>query len=210
MPIDIKVFVEGPIDANNYLITDKKSNEAVLIDCSAAGEGFVSSVKESGVKLKYILLTHGHFDHLLGIDEFKKIFGVDTYVSKDDMTQVNLVPDMMQMFAGMMPVQISDINHFINDGDEFFIGGTKIKAIATPGHTKGGMCYLIEDKLFSGDTLFQGSVGRCDLTDGDLNAISNSIKNKLFMLPDETQVFPGHGAKTTIGYEKKYNEILNI
>lgn len=208
--MDIKVFVEGPIDANNYLVIDEDTKDAVLIDCSSARPQFIDAVKNSGVNLKYILLTHGHFDHLLGVDKFKEEFGVDTYVAEDDMTQVKLVPDMMQMFAGMMPVKISEITHFVKEGDEFNIGNIKIKAIATPGHTKGGMCYLADDKLFSGDTLFRTSVGRCDLLDGDLNAIVRSIKNKLFLLPDDTKVFPGHGPETTIGYEKKYNEILNI
>ncbi len=206
----LKTFIEGPIDANNYLIIDKKTNDAVLIDCSSARPEFINAVKESGVNLKYILLTHGHFDHLLGVDKFKEVFGVDTYVAEDDMEQVNLVPNMMQMFAGMMPVNISSIKNFVTDGDEFIIGDTKIKAISTPGHTQGGMCYLVGDKLFSGDTLFQSSVGRCDLIGGSLSNIVDSIKNKLFTLPDETEVFPGHGAKTTIGFEKKYNEILNI
>ena len=206
----LKTFIEGPIDANNYLIIDEKTNDAVLIDCSSARPEFINAVKDSGVNLKYILLTHGHFDHLLGVDKFKEVFGVETYVSEDDMEQVRLVPDMMQMFAGMVPVNISEINHFVQDGDEFVIGDTKIKAISTPGHTKGGMCYLIGDKLFSGDTLFQSSVGRCDLPGGSLKNITDSIKNKLFTLPDETEVFPGHGVKTTIGFEKKYNEILNI
>ncbi len=206
----LKTFIEGPIDANNYLIIDEKTNDAVLIDCSSDRPEFINAVKESGVNLKYILLTHGHFDHLLGVDKFKEVFGVETYVSEDDMEQVRLVPDMMQMFAGMVPVNISGINHFVHDGDEFVIGNITIKAISTPGHTQGGMCYLIGDKLFSGDTLFQSSVGRCDLTGGSLKNIVDSIKNKLFTLPDETEVFPGHGVKTTIGFEKKYNEILNI
>ncbi|MDE6137842.1 MAG: MBL fold metallo-hydrolase [Candidatus Gastranaerophilales bacterium] len=208
--MEIKTFVEGPIDANNYHIIDEKSKEAVLIDCSSARPEFINAIKNSGVNLKYILLTHGHFDHLLGIDAFKDSFGVETYVAQDDLTQVRLVPDMMQMFLGIAPVQISEITHFIKDGDEFKIGDTVIKAIATPGHTKGGMCYLVEGNLFSGDTLFQGSVGRCDLLDGDLNAIVKSIKEKLFILPDDIKVYPGHGAASTIGYEKNYNEILNI
>ncbi len=206
----IKTFVEGPIDANNYLIIDENTNEAVLIDCSSSCTKFIDAVKSTGVNLKYILLTHGHFDHLLGIDKFKEVFNADVYVSEDDLNQVKLVPDMMQMFLGMVPETVSQITHYIKDGDEFSIGDLKIKAVSTPGHTKGGMCYLVEDKLFSGDTLFFGSVGRCDLLDGDLNAISKSIKEKLFTLPDNVEVFPGHGGKTTIGYEKKYNEIINI
>lgn len=208
--MEIKTFVEGPIEANNYLLIDEKSNEAVLIDCSSARLEFIKAIKDSGVKLKYILLTHGHFDHLLGIQDFKNEFGVETYVNQDDLTQVRLVPDMMQMFAGMLPVPVPQIVNFVKDGDEFKIGDIVIKAISTPGHTKGGMCYLVGDKLFSGDTLFKGSIGRCDLLDGNLKDITKSIKEKLFLLPDDTVVYPGHGAKTTIAYEKKYNEILNI
>ncbi len=206
----ITTFVKGPIDANNYLLVDEETNEAVLIDCSSAEESYINEIKQSGVNLKYILLTHGHFDHVLGVDKFKKVFGTDVYVSKEDLSQVKLVPDMMQMFAGMVPVNISDINNFVADGDEFFIGKTKIKAIATPGHTQGGICYFTGNSLFSGDTLFQGSVGRCDLLDGDFKQITESIKNKLFGLPDAVVVYPGHGPKTSIGYEKKYNEIVNL
>ena len=206
----ITTFVKGPIDANNYLLVDEETNEAVLIDCSSAEESYINEIKQSGVNLKYILLTHGHFDHVLGVDKFKKVFGTDVYVSKEDLSQVKLVPDMMQMFAGMVPVNISDINNFVADGDEFFIGKTKIRAIATPGHTQGGICYFTDNSLFSGDTLFQGSVGRCDLLDGDFKQITESIKNKLFGLPDDVVVYPGHGPKTSIGYEKKYNEIVNL
>lgn len=206
----ITTFVKGPIDANNYLLVDEETNEAVLIDCSSAEESYINEIKQSGVNLKYILLTHGHFDHVLGVDKFKKVFGTDVYVSKEDLSQVKLVPDMMRMFAGMVPVNISDINNFVADGDEFFIGKTKIKAIATPGHTQGGICYFTGNSLFSGDTLFQGSVGRCDLLDGDFKQITESIKNKLFSLPDDVVVYPGHGPKTSIGYEKKYNEIVNL
>ncbi len=208
--MEIKVFVEGPIDANNYLLIDEKSREAVLIDCSAPDADFIANIKNADVKLKYIFLTHGHFDHILGVDKFKEVFDVDTYMNKEDLSQVGFCGKMMQMFAGMLPVSIKTINHFVKDGDEFKFGDIEVKCISTPGHTKGGMSYLIDGKLFSGDTLFHGCVGRCDLPGGDLKAISHSIKDKLFVLPDETKVFPGHGSETTIGYEKKYNEILNI
>jgi glyoxylase-like metal-dependent hydrolase (beta-lactamase superfamily II) len=206
----IETFVEGPIDANNYLVIDEASNEAVLIDCSSARQEFVDKIKSSGVKLKYILLTHGHFDHLLGVDAFKNIFGVDAYVSEEDLEQVEMVPNMMQMFLGLSAPKINSIDHFVKDGDEFFIGNTKIQAISTAGHTQGGMSYLIGDKLFSGDTLFRASVGRTDLLGGDFKKLLHSVKDKLFMLPENVEVFTGHGEKTTIGYEKQYNEILNI
>lgn len=109
----IKTFVEGPINANNYLIIDEDSRESVLIDCSSARPEFVQAIKNSDVKLKYILLTHGHFDHLLGVDKFKSEFGVDTYVSQDDLSQVKLAPDMMLMFAGEKIPDIGEITHFV-------------------------------------------------------------------------------------------------
>lgn len=206
----IKTFVEGPVDANNYLLIDEDTNEAVLIDCSDAREGMVEEIKKLGVKLKYILLTHGHFDHIMGVDKFKEIFGADSYISTEDLVQVRTSPQLIQMFTGLHVHGVQTINHFTKDGDEFTFGNINIKVIATPGHTEGGLCYLIGGKLFSGDTLFRGTVGRCDLPGGSLKTIIHSIKDILFNLPDETEVFPGHGEKTTIGYEKQYNEIINI
>lgn len=207
--ITIKTFVEGPIDANNYLVIDEESKDAVLIDCSSSRAEFIQAIKGCGVNLKQILLTHGHFDHLLGVEGFKEALGVDAYISEDDMNQVKLMPDMLQMFLGMMGCKTPNIAGFVKDGDVIKIGNTEIKAIATPGHTKGGLCYLVEDKLFSGDTLFQNSCGRCDLPEGDFGTIVKSIKEKLFTLPENIEVYPGHGGKTTIAHEKKFNEIIN-
>ena len=208
--MEIKVFVEGPVDANNYLIIDEKSKEAVLIDCSSGRQEFINSIKNSGIKLKYILLTHGHFDHILGVDKFKEVFGTDAYIAKEDIEQVELTPKFMPILAGIESVEIKSIHNYLKDGDIIKVGDIEIKAIATPGHTPGGMSYLIGDKLFSGDTLFHRSIGRCDFPGGSLDTIIKSIKEKLFTLPDNTEVFPGHGEKTTIAYEKKYNEILNL
>lgn len=208
--LTVKTFVEGPIDANNYLLIDEKSKEAVLVDCSSAREEFIQSIKDSGVQLKYILLTHGHFDHILGVDKFKEEFGLDAYIAKEDLTQVDFVPQMLAMFCGMFSQTVPSFINFVKDGDEFVIGETVIKAISTPGHTNGGICYLADNMLFSGDTLFQGSVGRCDMLEGDFTKLLGSIKEKLFVLPDDTEVYPGHGSKTSIGYEKKYNEIINL
>lgn len=209
--IDIKVFVEGPIDANNYLVTDVESNEAVLIDCSDSNTEFIEAIKSSGVKLKYILLTHGHFDHILGVEKFQSVFGVDTYMAKEEEEQVDAAPSMIKYFTGIEPPKFAKINHFVKNGDEFYIGRTKIKAISTPGHTQGGMCYLVGDKdLFSGDTLFFRSVGRTDFQGGSFESIKRSVKDVLFKLSGDVVVHPGHGQKSTIDYEKKFNEIINI
>ena len=208
--LTVKTFVEGPVDANNYLLIDEESKDAVLIDCSSSRSEFVNAVKETGCNLKYILLTHGHFDHILGVEKFKEIFGVETYVSQDDFNQIHYAPQMLMMFGGGTITKAPEITKVVKDGDEFNIGEYTIRAISTPGHTKGGMCYLVDNKLFSGDTLFQGSIGRCDLPDGDLDEIIKSIKEKLCTLPDKIEVYTGHGGKTTIGFEIKYNEIMNL
>lgn len=205
--MEIKVFVKGPIDANNYLLIDENTKDAILIDCS---DDFTQEVEKLGVNLKFILLTHGHYDHILGVDEFCRKFNIKAYISQDDLFQVNAAGEMMQMFSGIPPVKIETNFEFIKNDEELFFGNTKITAISTPGHTQGGMCYLIEDKLFSGDTVFRGTVGRSDLPGGNWRDLLSSVRDKIFLLPDNVQVLPGHGDMTTIEYERRYNEILNI
>ena len=209
--MQLKTFVKGPIDANNYLVIDEKSNEAALIDCSAPDKDFIDQIKETGVELKYILLTHGHFDHILGCNEFSKTFGVDIYVGEDDKAQIEYAPEMTMMLGGVRIPEVTSVNQTIKEGDTFKVGDIELKAISTPGHTEGGMCFLSNDGvLFSGDTMFHGSVGRTDFLGGDLEKLKNSVRSKLFSLPENTTVYPGHGAKTSIKFEKQFNEINKI
>ncbi len=199
----INTFTAGPIDANNYLLTD--NDEAVLIDCSEAKPEVLSALK--GKKLKFILLTHGHFDHVLGVNEMREKTGAKVLINKEDVVRMNESADIMRTF-GVQGVETPKADDFLNDGDTLKFGNTEIKVIATPGHTQGCVCYLIDGKLFSGDTLFKESVGRCDLPGGNFQKLSDSVKNRLFTLDDNTIVYPGHGPETTIGHEKKYNEII--
>lgn len=199
----INTFTAGPIDANNYLLTD--NDEAVLIDCSEAKPEVLSALE--GKKLKFILLTHGHFDHVLGVNEMREKSGAKVLINKEDVVRMNESADIMRTF-GVQGVETPKADDFLNDGDTLKFGNTEIKVIATPGHTQGCVCYLIDGKLFSGDTLFKESVGRCDLPGGNFQKLSDSVKNRLFTLDDNTIVYPGHGPETTIGHEKKYNEII--
>ena len=199
----INTFTAGPIDANNYLLTD--NDEAVLIDCSEAKPDVLSALE--GKKLKFILLTHGHFDHVLGVNEMREKTGAKVLINKEDVVRMNESADIMRTF-GVQGVETPKADDFLNDGDTLKFGNTEIKVIATPGHTQGCVCYLIDGKLFSGDTLFKESVGRCDLPGGNFQKLSDSVKNRLFTLDDNTIVYPGHGPETTIGHEKKYNEII--
>ena len=201
--MNIEIFTAGPIDANNYLLTD--GDEAVLIDCSEVKS---ETLKElDGKKLKYILLTHGHFDHVLGVNGMREKTGAKVLVNQNDIQRMEESAQIMQTF-GVQGVETPKADEYINDGDTVKFGNTTIKAIATPGHTEGGVCYLIDGKLFSGDTLFKDTVGRCDLPGGNFQKLSDSVKNKLFTMDENTVVYPGHGPETTIGYEKKYNEII--
>lgn len=207
----MKVFVKGPIDANNYLLIDETSKDAILIDCSSPDDDFINDIKSLDVNLKYVLLTHGHFDHILGCNRFYEEFGVDIYVSKPDVEQIKYAPTMTMTLGGISIPEVTSVKNIVNNGDKFNIGNFELKAISTPGHTEGGMCYLSNDgKLFSGDTLFYGSVGRTDFLGGDFNKLKHSVKDILFNLPDDVVVYPGHGDKTTIKYEKQFNEITKM
>ena len=207
--VEILTFVQGPIDANNYLLIDKNTNDAILIDCSSSEDNYISEIKKLRVNLKKILLTHGHFDHILGCNRFHEEFGADIYVSNEDKEQIEYAPQMTMMLGGIKIPEITSVNNIVKDGDKFKIGEIELTAISTPGHTQGGICYLTNNgKLFSGDTLFRRSVGRTDFMGGDFQEIKNSVKEKLFKLPDDTVVYCGHGPETTIGYEKKYNELI--
>lgn len=199
----VQTFEAGPLGANNYLLTD--GNEAVLIDCSEVKQEILDELKDK--TLKYILLTHGHFDHVLGVNGMKECTGAKVLVHKDDISRMEESANIMQTF-GVIGVETPKADDYINDNDLLKFGDTEIKIIHTPGHTEGCVCYLIDGKLFSGDTLFRDSVGRCDLPGGNFSKLSDSIKNILFKLDDNMVVYPGHGPETTIGYEKKYNEII--
>ena len=207
----LKNFIKGPIDANNYILIDENSKDAIMIDCSSPEEEYINDVKALDVNLKMILLTHGHFDHIMGCNSFKDAFNCDIYVGEDDVEQIKYAPDMTMSLGGIRIPDVTSVNKTVKDGDIFKIGDIELKAIHTAGHTQGGMCYLSNDgKLFSGDTLFHGSVGRTDFLGGDFDAIKHSVKDILFNLPEETTVYTGHGAKTTIKFEKQFNEINNM
>ncbi len=204
----LNTYIAGPFDANNYLLMDKNTKEAVLIDCSEYKREIIEDIYKLGAKVKYILLTHGHFDHVLGINKMREALNIEAYISSADVIlaeNVNTMPKLLNLPMSEVPI----INGRIQDWQEFKIGEHSIKAIPTPGHTKGGMSFLVNNEfLFSGDTLFCQSFGRTDLFGGNIKKLINSIKNVLFELDENIIVYPGHGQSTTIKFEKAYNEIL--
>lgn len=203
----IKQFVAGLIENNMYLIVDENTREAVFIDAPADIPELKKAVDELGAKVKYILITHGHFDHIVGLNSIKKTFNAPAVICKDDLELSDKINDFTRLFG--VPDSIPPTyEKFIKDGDIIEVGDLKIKVIQTAGHTEGGVCYLVDGNLFSGDTLFRQSVGRTDLLGGSFDKICHSVKDILFNLDENTKVFPGHGPMTTIAYEKQHNEII--
>lgn len=204
--MEVKIFPNGIYGATTYLIYDKKSLEGAIVDCTSSVDEISNFIKEKNINLKYILITHGHFDHVYCISDMKeKNPTAQVLMHKDDMDLLNDVGSYCLM-AGVEGIKVPCVDGLLDkNSHNLTLGDKEIKLIHTNGHSKGGMCYLIDNILFSGDTLFEGSIGRCDLPGGSFSEIEKSIKEKLFILPEEIVVYPGHGDKTTIGYEKKYN-----
>ena len=204
--MEIKIFENGIYGAITYLVYDKKTKEGAIIDCTNAISEIKNIVEKEKINLKYALITHGHFDHIYCLSEFKEKFPQALIlIHKDDMILLNQI-DMQCAMAGLPQIKLPCVDGLLDEkSHNLTIGDKEIKVIHTKGHSKGGVCYLIDNVLFSGDTLFQGSIGRCDLWGGSMKEIEASIKEKLFILDENTVVYPGHGDKTTIGYEKKYN-----
>ena len=203
----IKTFVEPPIDNNNYLIIDEKTKEAALIDCSAIDDRIDEELKKQGAVLKYILLTHGHFDHIAGIRPHRFSDEPQLVMHKADLGWLNNSNKYLPMF-GMPEITIPKIDKFVDDGDVLKLGELEIKVLHTPGHTQGGVCYLVENNLFSGDTIFKEAVGRCDLEGGNFAQIVESIEDKIFTLSKDTTIYPGHGKITSVEWEKEHNRFM--
>jgi len=200
----IKQFFAGPINANNYLLVDETTKDAVLIDCSEVKDEILDAIKELEANVKHILLTHGHFDHVMGVNEMKKLLNCNVLIHPNDVEWLSHINEALPMF-GLPPADTPQYDENFADGDIITFGDSQIKVIHTPGHTQGSVCFSIEDKLFSGDTLFKEAVGRVDLPGGSWKDIQNSIINILFKLDNDTIVYPGHGEPTSIRYEKEFN-----
>jgi len=206
----LNTFVTGMLDNNNYLLVDENSKEAVLVDCSAYIPEIKNVLDECGAKLKYILITHAHFDHVMGINEFHKKFPETKVLvplaDKELLENINIFID--KFMCGMEAVEVPYVDEYITENYKLNIGNKDIQIILTPGHTKGGVSYFVDDKIFSGDTIFLGSVGRTDLPGGNFEQIRKSVEQVLNLFDDKTQIYTGHGPSTTVGYEKLHSPVL--
>lgn len=195
----------GAIATNCYIVSDENTKKAFIVDPGGHPEKIKNKVAEAGLTVEAILLTHGHFDHMMAADELRDFYGVKVYLGE---AEKELIADPQQNVSAMFGKPVATTaDVFVKDGEVLEIAGFKIQVIATPGHTKGGVCYYLKehDLAFCGDTVFQCSVGRTDFPGGSARELSRSIREKLFVLPEDTQLFPGHGDSTVVSYEKKYN-----
>ncbi|WP_138264420.1 MBL fold metallo-hydrolase [[Clostridium] hylemonae] len=204
----VEKFVTGIISTNCYLAVNEETRQTAVIDPAACPSYLMGHIKSEGLKIEAVLLTHGHFDHIMGLDGFLKEYDVPVYLHRDD-EQLIKDPGLNQSGIYTSGYTFGSAT-YIEDNETLKTAGFEFKVLHTPGHTPGGVCYYAEAEkvLFSGDTLFQSSVGRTDFPLGSMSDLVRGIREKLMVLPDDVLVYPGHMGETTIGYEKSHNPFL--
>jgi hydroxyacylglutathione hydrolase len=202
------MFTVGPVQENCFLFRQDGSNEALIVDPGEEAPKLLGAIEELGVDLKAILLTHTHFDHVGAVAPVAKATGAPVYCPK---LEVGVLQDIMSYvpWPGFGPFESWDPEETVEGGERLQLAGFDIDVIFTPGHSPGHVTYAVEDALFSGDVLFEGSVGRTDLPGGDWPTLARSIESLLERHPDEQRVFPGHMGLTTLGRERATNPFLS-
>ncbi|MCD8371383.1 MAG: MBL fold metallo-hydrolase [Clostridiales bacterium] len=204
----IQGFVLGSVATNCYIVFHEKTREALIIDPADSPGLIMQKVRELEVRPTAILLTHGHFDHVMAAEEIRKAYGCSLYAGENETRVLGDAGLNLSGYMGARKLTLrADV--LVRDGQVLDLIGFPWQVIATPGHTEGSVCYYIEPErvLISGDTLFCQSLGRTDFPTGSSRKIVESITKRLFVLPDDTIVYSGHGEQTTIGFEKKYNPV---
>ncbi|MDP8322695.1 MAG: MBL fold metallo-hydrolase [Candidatus Stygibacter australis] len=206
--MDLKRFNILPeFGTNTYLVWDKDSREAILIDPGAASQDIINYVNTNSLNMTAIVNTHGHVDHIGGNKYFHEKWDVPIFIHSAD--AMKLI-DPRQNLSSYMDEEIISpaADRLLESGDKIRLGKKELEVIHTPGHTAGGICLLYDFLLFAGDTLFKGSIGRTDFPDGDFETLKHSIKTRIYVLADQTMVFPGHMEATRVGIEKRENPFV--
>lgn len=206
--MNVTYFSVGSLGTNCYIVSDD-GGHAAIIDPGGDARRILSSVKASNLTVDFILLTHAHFDHIMAVEELRDATGASVCVGAGDAPM--LCNAQLNLSAMVYPTQAVELtaDRLLADGDTVSFGDTHLTVMETPGHTGGGVCYLGEDALFSGDTLFAGSIGRTDLPGGDMTVLRRSLV-RLAALDGDYTVYPGHGEETTLSFEKAANPYLAI
>lgn len=206
--MQIKCVQSGALGANTYYVRDEETNKGFIVDPGGYSPRLEDMIKSDGCDVEYIILTHGHGDHIGGVKSYRTLFPNARLVAGVHEKEMLEKPELnLSMDCCGTNVSL-EADIWVDDMDTLKVGNMELKFLHTPGHTEGGICILVDDALFSGDTLFQMSIGRTDFYGGSFPQIKNSIHKKLFVLPDETKVYPGHMGFTTIGLEKRSNPFV--
>jgi hydroxyacylglutathione hydrolase len=199
----------GLLQCNCSILGDETAREAIVVDPGDEIDRIVASLEEHQLKVKAIVITHAHIDHIAGAQKLKTLTGAPVYLNPNDVELMEML-DVQASWLGIEKPEQPEIDTQAADGTSLTLGATPIHLIHTPGHTQGSICMYMpsENKLIAGDTLFRDSVGRTDLPGGNTRKLLSSVKTRLLVLPEETIVVPGHGPSTTIGREKEHNPFL--
>jgi hydroxyacylglutathione hydrolase len=205
----IKGLVVGPLMANCFIFGCDETKEAVVIDPGGDADRILFSLEDSGLKVKYIINTHGHFDHVSANGKIKDATGADILIHPLDASMLGSLSTNAALF-GISVENSPPCDQTIEEGDTVSFGKITLKVIHTPGHTPGGISLYTDKIVFVGDTLFAGSIGRTDFPGGDFNTLISSIRTKLFKMDDDVRVLSGHGPETSIGSEKRFNPFVGL
>ncbi len=204
-----EILPVGMLQCNCSIFGDEATREAIVIDPGDEIDSITAILDKHGLKVKAIVVTHAHIDHVAGAHKIRQLTGAPVYMNELDRELLNAL-DIQASWLGVATPPVTQVDALASDGMNIRLGNADFQVRHTPGHTEGSICLFIpqQGKLVAGDTLFRNSIGRTDLPGGDGRAILRSIKDKLLDLPDSTVVIPGHGAQTTIGQEREHNPFL--
>lgn len=199
----------GPIQTNCYIVACEERGQAAVIDPAWDGRGIAATAQQQGYDITHILLTHAHFDHVGGLAQLKEETNAPIYIHPDAVEMLSMATMSAAFFNVRIPAPPAP-DELLKEGQILTVGNLKLHVLYTPGHAPGHVSFYIPDHriIFDGDVLFQGSVGRTDLPGGDAETLLKTIREQLLVLPDQTQVFSGHGEVTTIGMERRLNPFL--
>lgn len=206
--MDVVTFSDMSFGSNTYLAVNEDAGEAVLIDAGVSASEVLDYLEKNGLELKAVLLTHGHPDHLLGLKGVVDATDAPCYMHPADAAMAENIPPTFLHMMGLSDLELPEEFLPLEDGQELELAGMKFKVLHTPGHSSGSVCFLTDGVLFAGDLVFHGSIGRTDFPGGSMQTLLNSVKEKVFTLPNETRILPGHMDATVVGWEKKTNPFL--